>query len=611
MTLPDRVRAAADNPNIVIGAKGLLAEFNDAGVLAPLDVLSAMTIGYIEGDDDPEVLLAAGLAVRGTRYGHACIRLASQRDAVFVDGQESVATDLLPWPDPASWERAIAGSNMVGDGEDDRPLVLVDDRLYLQRYHSYENQVAGFINDRTHTEPRQLSAELEVLLDEVFSADDRSVAPTKQRVAAGIALAGTFSVIAGGPGTGKTHTIAAMLAALARSNEPFPLVALAAPTGKAAARLGEEVTSAASELEDNARGRLEGVEASTIHRLLGYHPARGRFRHNRENRLPYDIVIVDEMSMVSLPLAARLLAAVRDDASVVFVGDPGQLESIEAGTVLADIVGPAASENAGELVVGDPPIAGCVTVLDRGHRFEEAGGIADFADAVRNGDGDVAIRLLSAGLEDLEWVSGESSDAFSAAVERVVEHRIRLVEIAMTVGRIEEALVELDEIAVLSAHHQGPQSVDRWRRRIEDALDERFGGLRFGTEWYPGQPIMITSNDYTLDLYNGDIGVTVATDDGLRVAFGRGGIRTFPRSHIGDHATVHAMTIHKSQGSGFKEVVVALPVESSRLLTRELLYTAVTRASDRVTIIGDEAVLRHAVNRSVERASGLGVRLWK
>jgi exodeoxyribonuclease V alpha subunit len=364
-------------------------------------------------------------------------------------------------------------------------------------------------------------------------------------------------------------------------------------------------------LDETAKERLAGVEASTIHRLLGYHPARGRFRHDKDNRLPYDLVIVDEMSMVSLPLAARLLAAVRDDASVVLVGDPDQLESIEAGTVLADIVGPAASENVGEIVVGNPPIANRVTVLDRGHRFEATGGIADFADAVRRGDADEAIRLLASGSEDLEWVGDESSDVFRAVVDRIVSHRIRLVEIAMTEGRIEDALGELDQMAVLSAHHQGPQSVDRWRRRIEDALDERFGGLRFGNEWYPGQPVMITSNDYTLDLYNGDIGVTVATDDGLRVAFGRGGIRTFPRSHIGDHATVHAMTIHKSQGSGFKEVVVALPVESSRLLTRELLYTAVTRAEERVTIIGDEAVIRHAVNRSVQRASGLGVRLWE
>ena len=609
MTLPDRVRCAADDPNIVIGAEALLAVFNDAGVLAPLDVLSVMTIGRIEGENDPDVLLAGALAVRGTRYGHVCIRLGTQRDAVFVDGQEAAATDALPWPDPDSWDRAVARSAMVGGGEDDMPLVLVDDRLYLQRYHSYENQVAGFINDRVRTGRNPLSRELEALLDEGLPAGDASV-PTKQRVAAGIALAGRFTVIAGGPGTGKTHTIAAMLAALARADAPFPLVALCAPTGKAAARLGEAVTGEADELDDVAGKRLAAVEASTIHRLLGYRPARGRFRHDKDNRLPHAIVIVDEMSMVSLPLAARLLAAVRDDASVVFVGDSDQLESIEAGTVLADIVGPAAAEDAVEPVVGDPPIASRVVVLDRGHRYEEAGGVADFADAVRRGDADEAISLLSGGSGDLEWVGDESSDALRAVVDRVVDHRIRLVEIAMTEGRIEEALAELDQVAVLAAHHQGPQSVERWRRRIEDALDERFGGLRFGTEWYPGQPVMITSNDYTLDLYNGDIGVTVATKDGLRVAFGRGGIRTFPRSHIGEHTTVHAMTIHKSQGSGFTEVVVALPSESSRILTRELLYTAVTRAAERVTLVGEEAVIRHAVNRSVERASGLGVRLW-
>ena len=166
MTLPDRMRAAADDPNIVIDADRLLAVFNDAGVLAPLDVLSAMAIGRIEGEDDPEVLLAAALAVRGTRYGNVCISLGSQRGAVFVDGQEAVATDLLPWPDPVAWDRAVARSTLVGDGEDE-PLVLVDDRLYLQRYHSYEDRVAGFINDRAQSKPEHLSSELEALLDRV------------------------------------------------------------------------------------------------------------------------------------------------------------------------------------------------------------------------------------------------------------------------------------------------------------------------------------------------------------------------------------------------------------------------------------------------------------
>ena len=615
MSLPDRVRLAAANPDTVIGADGLLNEFNDAGILTPLDVLSATTIGRICGEKNPQVLLAAALAVRGTRFGHVCVELSTQHAAVYVDGQEAVDTESLPWPDPAQWEKAVAGSPIVGDGEGDTPLVLVDGRLYLQRYHAYEGQVADFIIDRIGRAREVLDPELDELLDRALEPDTISK-PNLQRRAAGIALTSRFSVIAGGPGTGKTHTIAAMLSALAGIDKPFPSVALAAPTGKAAARLGEAMTNEANRSSQDGKlvhdgsvqDRLLSVEASTIHRLLGYHPARGRFRHDRDNRLPHDLVIIDEMSMVSLPLAARLLAAVRDDATVVLVGDPYQLESIEAGTVLADVVGPAGSDQAAPTTA---PIAEHVVVLDRVHRFEKGSGIADFADAVRTGDADEAIRLLAIGSGDLTWVRGDKSADFDTLVSRVVDHRIGLVEMAETLGRVEEALRGLDGLAILCAHHRGPQSVDRWRRIIEDALDERFPGMRSASEWYPGLPVMITANDYALDLYNGDIGVTVVTADGPKVAFGRGGIRMFPRSHIGDHTTVHAMTIHKSQGSQFKEVVVALPAESSRLLTRELLYTAVTRASERVTLVGDETVIRHAINRSVARASGLGERLWQ
>ncbi len=609
MSLPDRVRAAASDPDVVIGVDGLLAVFNDAGILTPLDVLSAATIGRMRSEDDQDVLLAAALAVRGTRFGHVCIRLRTQQDAVFVDGLEAVATDALPWPLPEAWEAAVAGSPLVSDGEGDTPLVLVDDRLYLQRYHAYEDLVAGFIADRIGNGTQGPDPAVSGLLDVALSSDG-AAGPTRQRLAAAIALSGRFTVIAGGPGTGKTHTIAAMLSALAQSDEPFPLVALAAPTGKAAARLGEAMTEAATVIGGDAGECLLGVEGTTIHRLLGYHPARGRFLHDRDNRLPHDLVIVDEMSMVSLPLAARLLSAVRDDATVVLVGDPYQLESIEAGTVLADIVGPAGSDDREKVASAGPPIAEHVVVLDRVHRYAEGGEIAAFADAVRTGDADEAIRLLSTGSDGLAWIRGDTGKDFDALVERITEHRIDLVDLARDPGSIDQALEALGGLAVLCAHHRGQQSVDLWRHLIEAALDEQYPGLRFGAEWYPGQPVMITTNDYRLNLFNGDIGVTVETDDGPKVAFARGGIRTFLRSHIGDHVTVHAMTIHKSQGSQFTEVVVALPAESSRLLTRELLYTAVTRASNKVTLVGDEAVFRHAIDRSVERASGLGVRLW-
>ena len=596
MTLRDRVALATERPWVVVAADGLLAAFNDAGVLNPLDVEAAKTIGTLLGEDDPAVLLAAALTVRGTRFGHVCIRLDSVREAVVVDGQDPEEFEALPWPETDAWLAAVEASVLVGDGSGDEPLVLEDGRLYLERYYRYEEQVAAIIAARCSEERRPLAPAAEQMLGELLDQG------TKQYEAAILALTGNVAVIAGGPGTGKTHTIAAALAALAASDSEFPTVALCAPTGKAAARLGESVGSMAAELDDGRVSEaLAKVEPSTIHRLLGWSWDRGRFAHHGKNRLPHDVVIVDEMSMVSLPMAAKLLAAVRDDAAVVLVGDPFQLESIEAGTVLADIVGSGDG--------GDAPIADHVVVLERVFRFEEDSAIADFAEAVRLGDEDAAVELLDAGGEQVRSVRDRSGRAFEELWDVVVAQRVRMVELAGE-GRGEEALAVLKELAVLCARRNGPDGVSGWGREIERALDERFTGLRWGGEWYPGRPVMITRNDYGLDLYNGDIGVCVETVDGLRVLFDRDGGRAFPPSHLGEHTTVHAMTIHKSQGSQFDEVVVVLPGESSRLLTRELLYTAVTRARKRVRVVGTEDVVRGAVARSVQRASGLGARLW-
>ena len=428
------------------------------------------------------------------------------------------------------------------------------------------------------------------------------------------ALTGKLTVVAGGPGTGKTYTVARMLAALAETSTDFPRVALCAPTGKAAARLGEVIDELAAEAEHPmVRERLETLQTGTIHRLLGWAWGRARFAHHERNRLPHDIVVVDEMSMVSLPLAAKLMAAVRADATLVLVGDPYQLESIEAGTVLADIVGPAArSPDPAQRspIPGGPGIAGCVVVLERVHRFEEQGPIADFADAVRDADPDRAMELLDRGVDGLHWVRDRAEAGFRRLRDRVTEHRVRLVEAASLPGGEEEALARLGGMAVLCANREGPGSVEQWRRDIESALDERFPGLRYRGEWYPGRPLMITKNDYNLGLYNGDIGVVVRAGEGMRVMFDRGGVRSFPPGYLGEHSTVHALTIHKSQGSQFDEVVVSLPLESSRLLTRELLYTAVTRASEKVTVVGPESAIHLGIERSVQRASGLRSRLW-
>ena len=616
MTVTGRIEAATTGPHVVVNASGLLASFNDGGALSPLDVHAAIVIARLWAETDQRVMLAAALAVRGTRFGHACIRLGAQREAMVVEGRPPEVVEGLPWPDPEEWASAVSRSPVAGDGRGEEPLVLIDDRLYLERYFRYEERMVDLIAARTATPQTTLEPAVRAVLDRLLPPvlDGRT---NLQHAAATSALTGRLTVIAGGPGTGKTYTVARMLEALAHTSMSFPRVALCAPTGKAAARLGEVVEEVAAGTDNPiVRERLETLQTSTstIHRLLGWAWGRGRFAHHERNRLPHDIVIVDEMSMVSLPLAAKLIAAVRADATLVLVGDPYQLESIEAGTVLADVVGTAGESvdsERREPVTGVPAMAGRVVVLERVHRFEEQGPIADFAEAVRNGDPERAVGLLGRNLDGLVWVRDGTGAGFRRLRERVVDHRTRLVEAASRPGNEVDALARLGEIAVLCAHHDGPGSVDHWRRDIEAALDERFPGLRYRGEWYPGRPLMITSNDYNLGLYNGDIGLVVQTVDGLRVVFERGGTRSFPPGYLGDHATVHALTIHKSQGSQFGEVVVSLPSDRSRLLTRELLYTAVTRASGKVTLIGDEPVIRLAVERSVQRASGLGSRLWR
>lgn len=624
MTL-DRIELAGENARLVVSTTGLLAAFNDAGVLDPLDVQAAQTIGRLLAETDDRVLLAAALTVRGTRFGHVCIRLDTVRDAVVVDGSDPEEIESLPWPETSEWDVAVAASPLVGAGSGDEPLVLQDGRLYLERYFRYEELVARLILDRVEASGAETPLPAAVQRILVDHLDESTDVPSRQHQAATLALTKRITVIAGGPGTGKTYTVATLLAALAAGDGEFPLVALCAPTGKAAARLGQALEERASSLgSPQIAERLAQVEPRTIHRLLGWTWDRGRFRHDAGNRLPHDLVIVDEMSMVSLPMAAKLLAAVRDDATVVLVGDPYQLESIEAGTVLADIVG------AGE---GDAPLASHVVALDRVHRFGEDSAIADFAAAIRGADPDAAIDLLvhpptrSVVGEETGWFSydpgsGRTSDqdttpllvwagdrshvAFHHLWEELLEQRSRMVTLAGQ-GRAEQSLAALSEMAVLCARRRGPDGVAGWSRDLEVALDERFTGLRWGGEWYPGRPVMITRNDYAQDLYNGDIGICVRSGDGLEVVFD--GVRRFAPSHLGEHTTVHAMTIHKSQGSQFDEVVVVLPGESSRLLTRELLYTAVTRARYRVRIVGTEEMIRQAIARSVQRASGLGVRL--
>jgi exodeoxyribonuclease V alpha subunit len=609
-------------------APGLLRAFNDAGVLVVADVHVALRLGALGGEADEQVMLAAALAVRAPRVGHVLADLETIHATAAVDHDEldgiTAAGDLgdLPWPAPAAWIERVAASPLVSAGEhdaDERPLRLVDSALYLDRYWREERRVAADLRALAEADPDHVR--LDALADglrRLFAGqgDDG------QRLAAAAAVLRRFAVVAGGPGTGKTTTVARIVALLTEQAPPEPLVALAAPTGKAAARLEEAVhaEAAALDVEPAIRGRLLGLRAGTLHRLLGRRPdSHSRFRHHRGNRLPHDVVIVDETSMVSLGMMARLVEAVRPDARLVLVGDPGQLTSIEAGAVLGDLVGPAATglrmrpaarrrlaETAGVPVEGTAAPDGVAVgdgIVVLGHDYRFGSEIARVAEAIRRGDGDAVVAALDEG-DAVQWIRDDPDPLVDSAAAAA-----RAVVAAARAGDRSGALSALGAFRVLCAHRRGPHGVADWAARIEARLAHDVDGLE--GEWYAGRPLLATANDYGIGLFNGDTGVVVGRDDVLVAAFERGDrVLEVAPSRLSAVETVFAMTVHKSQGSQFGTAAVVLPPPSSRLLTRELLYTAVTRARDRLVVAGTEEAVRAAVARPVARASGLRERLW-
>jgi exodeoxyribonuclease V alpha subunit len=621
-------------------APGGLREFNDAGVLNAADIHVALRLGRLGADDDGAVLLGAALAVRAPRLGHVCTDLATIRDTITTDVDVPVDLQALPWPDIAGWIERLSASPLVATGVDavaGCPLRLIGTRLYLDRYWREERQVAADLRSRGDVAADGVDIELLASgLARLFGEDG----PDYQRLAAGAAVLRRLAVVAGGPGTGKTTTVARILAlldeqALVAGSAP-PLVALAAPTGKAAARLEESVHAEAIELDvaDETRGRLLAIRASTLHRLLGWRPdSRSRFRHHRRNRLPHDVVIVDETSMVSLSLMAKLVEAVRTDGRLVLVGDPEQLASVEAGAVLGDVVGPAAdglrmrapartllAEAAGQDVPAAEPPAGVtvgdgIVILRHVHRF--GGGIAALAEAVRRGDADSVMAVLDGRRPDVRWIPVDIAQPGAAAAmaplrQAVVASGRRLFDAARA-GQARAALEALGSFRVLCAHRRGPYGAATWMARVEYWLAADIDG--FGAEgiWYPGRPLLVTENDYGLRLYNGDTGVVVSCGAGqVTAAFQRGHeVLEFSPTRLVAVDTVHAMTVHKSQGSQFDGVAVLLPGPTSPILTRELLYTAVTRARQQLILAGTEAAVRAAVVRPIARASGLRRWLWE
>jgi exodeoxyribonuclease V alpha subunit len=597
-----------------------------------LDAHLARLLTRLNGDADPLLGLAVRLVCGATSQGHICVNLADAAGGP-LDPSGEAGPDSAP---PLSvWCEALRRHPVVGQPGDQAPLILDDaGRLYLHRYWAYEHALAldlqaRVVDDPADVDPRRMRAGLDRLFPPAAEGAD------SQRVAAAVAALKRLTVISGGPGTGKTTTVVRILALLLEQAAAPLRIALAAPTGKAAARMQEAIRASRETLpvDSRVRGAIP-VEATTIHRLLGVRPGSVAFRHDRDDPLPLDVLVVDEASMVDLALMAKLVRAVPRTARLILLGDKDQLASVEAGAVLGDICGdspgfspdfrrrvmeatgqePTVSGGAAphDGPAAGPPIRDAVVQLTRSYRFGRDSGIGRLARLVNQGDGPAAVDLLTGGTcADLAWRPLESPRDLPP---RLAEIAARLGAY-LAAGTPEASLAALDRFRVLSAHRTGPYGVDALNERIEACLESQ-GAMHPRAPWYHGRPVLVTANDYNLQLFNGDLGITLrdaAADGKLRVFFraADGRARRLPPARLPGHETAFAATVHKSQGSEAEEVVLILPGQASPVMTRELIYTAVTRARARVEIWGTRPVFETAVGRRLARSSGLRDALWR
>ena len=606
----------------------LLRALQQAGVLRTLDDALANTLRRLDPHTPDDVLAAAALASLAIAHGHAGFDPASPRHLVDAD---------IAWPDADAWLQQLAASRFVAtpqsadDEAETAPLVLENGLLYLRRYREYERRLAMQLHRiASHVVPDIGIEPIATLFASLFPAARDG---DHQARAAALALRRALLLVTGGPGTGKTTTIARLLvlriAQALHADRPPPRIALAAPTGRAADRMADSLRRAVAQMAglaiDAASLDALPTQASTLHRLLGTIPDSPRFRHGNDNPLPFDIVVVDEASMVDLPLMCKLVDAVADGAQLILLGDPDQLPSVEAGDVLAAILSAAGDGDALSMddaaalrpLLADVPVdaeadglGGHRVHLQRGWRQDESLDLAPLAQAVRNGDAAEALSLLRGG--------ALANVHFHENVEDPLQARPDLLAHFRALARHTDpaqALQQANRLRLLTALREGPQGARGLNARIESALS----GRRIGSPpaWFPGRLLLVTENSYRHGLFNGDVGICLAGADGTPLAWfvdnGRGdgsnGVRAFHPAALPAHESAFAMTVHKAQGSEFDAVWLQLPRSDSRVLSRELLYTGLTRARSALHVAGSAEVIAAALSRHARRVSGLAWRL--
>jgi exodeoxyribonuclease V alpha subunit len=595
----------------------LLHSLRRQSLIGDLDLYLAQYLLSKADTPSPLVALTIALTSQASGEGNVCLDLKQLAGNVLFDEAERA----IQAPGMEAWRSELMHSGIIGTPGDWQPLILDHhNRLYLHRYWAYEQRLGRALVERAGAVDLQFDREiLKQGLESLFPGDATD-GTDWQKVAVASALVRPLTVITGGPGTGKTSTVVRLLALLrCQPGGEILRIALAAPTGMAAARLQQSIRQAKRSLP-LTEAQLTSIpeQASTLHRLLGMKTSGTGFRHHRDNPLLLDVVIVDEASMVDVALMARLVDALPQSARLVLLGDRNQLASVEAGSVLGDLCTGCNGPDQGfaqqlskitrqGVVAGEDNgnrLRNSVVELKHSYRFDVQSPLGRLAAAVNRGDAQMARSLLLQGGEGLGRL-----ESGHEVTSRAVSCFTRLFEAIRAGEPVASLFSQLYQFRLLCVVREGPFGVNALNNAITRELI-RSGHIKDSGEWYPGRPVMLSRNDYQLDLYNGETGIVLPHPERsheLAVAFlsSGGETRWISPSRLPHSDTVFAVTVHKSQGSEFQEVILQLPDQRSPILCRELVYTAITRSRERFTLAGEDGIFDAAVSHPMGRSSGL------
>ncbi len=600
-----------------------------------IDLHFANFINELAKENDPDLFIASALVSNAAGNGDVCLDLEKYAGKVILDKAEDQKT--LQCPPLNIWIEKLKNTNVVGKPGDYRPLILDDkNRLYLHRYWDYENSLSELIrkkaiDDITGPDIKSDPKKVKKLLENYFP-DTTGEKINLQKLAALTSVNKKLCIISGGPGTGKTTAIAKIIAFLIEVESGAKLnIYLCAPTGKAAAKLAESIRSTKKHIDcsDETKKQIP-QEAYTIHRMLKTIPGSSGFYYNAENKLLADIVVVDEASMVDLALLTKLIEALPEKARIILLGDKDQLASVEAGSVLGDLCNRGniygypqklykEIEGNVDNMIPDMENAcdkhalnDCIVVLNKNYRFSKQSSIGKLSMAVKNGDAEAAIGILKEKKKDeIYWEEIKTQKELYLMLEKkIVEGYSAYLKINDPIA----ALKSFSRFKILCAVNKGPFGIESINYFAESVLAKK-RLINTSNQWYRGRPVLIKENGYNLGLYNGDMGLIMQAqgeDDNLYAFFDSNleTERKFSPRILPKHDTAYAMTVHKSQGSEFENIVLLLPENDYPVLTRELIYTGITRSTGKLTIIGTESILKTAILRKTQRASGLQDALW-